>query len=197
MTCTPSPIGRRRSRHSWRVQAVAGVTLCLCCTVLTAGAPPLPATAGDCAPLLSALLKARLQPLVSQYLVDDGFMPVALEPMAFRVRDLIYETENGVLVAHQLQPGQDRLVAALEAELAAGRAWCRDEGDARYFGLPATKVSFRHPDLAEHHQPATVLIDRAEGLPRWHGYASMSGGFAWVYDAPGLVFPPLPARGAP
>ncbi len=182
-------------RHLHRT---SGTALCLLASTLMAAE----SAAGDgphqpsvqmetaCAPVHVALRHARRQPLVSQYRVDDGFWPVALQAMAFRVGDLMYETENGVLVLHQLEAGQDLLAGALEAELAAGRAWCRIEGEVDYHGMPAMRVSFRLPGLAEQHQPAAVLIDRADGLPRWHGYANMVGGFAWVYDRPVLVFPP-------
>lgn len=191
MTCHPTSNVRR-------LHKTAGTALCLLASTLMAGesaavgGPHRPSAQmqTECAPVLIALRHARRQPLVSQYLVDDGYWPVELQAMAFRVGDLMYETENGVLVLHQLEEGQDLLASALEAELAAGRAWCRIEGDVHYHGMPAMRVSFRLPGLAEQHQPAAVLIDRVDGLPRWHGYTNMDGGFAWVYDRPGLVFPP-------
>ncbi len=143
-----------------------------------------------CTSLLAALRLARAQPVVSQYLVDAGMFPLSLEPLAFRVDDLVHETLDGALVAQQLAPGQDLLVESLQAESARGRAWCLAAGSTIYHGAKVRRIEFRHPQLDARHQPATVLIDAASGLPLWHGYASMVGGYAWVYGRGPLVFPP-------
>ena len=148
------------------------------------GAAAASALRAACAPLLKALVLARGQAQVRQYLVDAGMAPLSAEPLAFRVGDVVHETEDGVLVAQHLLPGHDPLVTALRAEIDEGTAACRTEGAATFLGAAVTRVSFRHPQVHPRYNPTTVLIDDATGLPAHHSYAGMPDqGFAWVYGS--------------
>ena len=145
--------------------------------------PPGALAGGDCAFLIQALIKARLQPRVAQFLVDASGKRLQLLPVAFRVGDNVHETEAGAWVTRKLAPAQNELVDALRGQLQRQIAWCRVEADALFRSAPVMRVHFRHPDLAERHQPACVLIDPRSGLPVWHGYASMEEGYDWDYGA--------------
>lgn len=144
---------------------------------------PHPVTDPDCRGLIRALANARERPQVAQYLVDADARRIHPQPRAFRVRDLVHESEAGSMVVRTLRPGQDLLAEALISQAEIGNAWCRVVGAATYDGRPVTRIEFRHPELEERHQPATVLIDLRSWLPVWHGYASMVGGYAWDYGA--------------
>ena len=144
---------------------------------------------GDCAFLIQALIKARLQPRVAQFLVDASGRRLRLLPVAFRVGDIVHETEAGAWVTRKLAPGQDEVVDAIRSQLLRESAWCDVEPDATFRGSPVMRVRFRHPDLAARHQPARVLINPRSGLPVWHGYASTEEGYDWDYGAGDAAWP--------
>ncbi len=143
-------------------------------------------TESACLPLLRALANARDQPQLAQFLVDADLRRLEVMTQAFRIGDLVHEVEDGVMRTRRLDPGQDLLSDALKVDMARGNAWCRVDGVERFQGAEMTRISFRHPELDSSHQPVTVLIDNRSWLPRWHGYPSMPGGFAWEYGGANL-----------
>ncbi|MBK7260436.1 MAG: hypothetical protein IPI03_00510 [Rubrivivax sp.] len=179
------------------------VTLSMAVTAIVLGAcAPMPASVDrvapvsgmdpDCSGLIRALANARARPQVAQYLVDANARRIHAQPRAFRINDLVHESEAGAMAVKALLPGQDLLADALIGQALIGNAWCRVGGAAAYGGKPVTRIEFRHPELEERFQPATVLIDPRSWVPVWHGYAGMVGGYAWdyeVYDpaAPGVT----------
>lgn len=158
-------------------------------TMAAAGAQAMaPQMQAECTPLLDALLRARGQPHLRQYQVDGAMFPVAAEPLAYRVGDVVHEMEQGLLVARQLPEGRDPLVDALRGELERGTASCHVDGKATFHGAPAQRVTFQHPQVDAYHNPATLLIDVATGLPVFHSYANMPDqGFAWIYGSEPLA----------
>ena len=137
----------------------------------------------DCSGLIRALASARARPHVAQYRVDADARRIHPQPRAFRIKNLVHESESGSVAVSALLPGQDLLADALIEQAVYGNAWCHVAGAVTYGGKPAIRIEFRHPELEERHQPATVLIDPRSWVPVWHGYASMVGGYAWDYEA--------------
>lgn len=157
---------------------------CCLATLVGCTSPPQPAHVtmqARCAPLLQALRLAREQPRVAQYLVDEHMQPLTDQPSAFRIGDLVHESERGQIVTRHWSGGHDPLVTRLELELTAGRAWCLPDGEVQRDGQPLLRLRFRHPEVPAQYQPVTMLIDPASGLPVWHGYTNLPGGFIWVY----------------
>lgn len=189
----------------------AGVALLGACGTRAPTAAPSPAPARQramdraCAPVLQALRAARRQSWVAQYAEDADGRRAGGSPKAWRIGDVVHETEHGRAVARLVPAGRDETADLLQAELERGSAWCESGEPAVYRGLPVTTLRFRHPQLQARHNPTTLLVGRGSGLPLWHGFAGMDGeGYAWVYgcDAgPGTTGPsagcesaqPLPA----
>lgn len=157
-----------------------------CCVAALAGCmaglPIEPASMqARCEPVLRALRLARAQPQVSQYLVDHAMQPLADQPSAFRIGDLVHETDGGRMVTRHWPTGHDPLVTRIERALAAGQAWCGQDGTQRVHGQTWLRLQFLHPEVPAHYQPVTLLVEPTSGLPMWHGYTNLPGGFVWVY----------------
>ncbi len=151
----------------------------------------IPAQAG-CAVLIDALERARAQPQVAQFLVDEADHLLAPDPVAFRSGDIVHEGSFGATEVRRLEHGRDPLVDALRAAGQAGLARCEVAGRATYRGAGVTRISFVHPQIELRHNPVLLLIDDATQLPVHHTYRGIGAhGFAWVY---GEVFTAAAAK---
>jgi hypothetical protein len=143
--------------------------------------------------LLQALQRAREREDVAQFAVDADLRLLAGEPVAFRIGDLVHETEAGRMVTHRLAPGQDPLVDALRADIASGGAPCEVADTATFEGHSVARVRFRHPQVDARYNPTTVLIDPASGLPVYHAFTGADGvGYEWLYGPGGGPAGPVP-----
>ena len=128
LACLASQLPASRRRF------IAWVGASMAASSLLAAEPPLrtigpPGADGATGPnsactSLLAALRLACPPVVSECLVDAGMFPLSLEPLAFRVDDLVHETLDGALVAHSNSHLARSLVESLQAESARGRAWC-------------------------------------------------------------------------
>lgn len=135
-----------------------------------------------CAVLIEALERARAQPQVAQFLVDEADHLLAPDPVAFRSGDIVHEGSFGAIQVRRLEHGRDPLVDALRAAGEAGLARCEVAGRDTYRGAGVTRISFAHPKIEPRHNPVTLLVDDATQLPVHHTYSGIGGrGFAWVY----------------